>query len=323
MTATEPVTKRPSPAPFSDRHLHAIHHVIRAETERLDVPDGSEWDLLDPFAGEGTVHQLRLMSAEDRVVLRTVGVEIEPEFAVNDLCTRVGDATALTDDDGTYDVVATSPTFANRLADLYDGSNDRCTVEGCRATSATPDGWIEATPEQIAAGLVVEEVPGLFPAAAIRCATCDGTGRAPSERRTYRIWLGRELSPGSSSGMRWGREYRALHAKAIAEMVRVVRKPDRHRPGGLIIVNVSNSVRTVGSGPTRRRDYPKVVEWWVRTLMAAGCYLDSVQALPTRRYRNGANGDARAAAEHLIVVRPHRPALATDTWVAPEGEPTP
>lgn len=76
------------------------------------IPDGTR--VLDPFAGVGGIHDLR-----PRV--ETVGVEIEPEWADQSPHTIVGSALNLPYADDSFDVVATSPTYGNRMADQYDG----------------------------------------------------------------------------------------------------------------------------------------------------------------------------------------------------------
>ena len=58
-----------------------------------------------------------------------------------------------------------------------------------------------------------------------------------SERNTYTAAFGFDLHPQNSGAMQWGSEYRALHARAYAECWRVL------KPGGLLIVNVSDHIR--------------------------------------------------------------------------------
>ena len=69
--------------------------------------------VLDPFAGTGRIHQL---ATTDR---HTFGVELEPEWAGMHPGTIVGDATRLPFPAETFDAVATSPTFGNRMADHH------------------------------------------------------------------------------------------------------------------------------------------------------------------------------------------------------------
>ena len=89
------------PARFSASILTVIGAVL---------PPARYPSVLDPFAGTGRIHDL---------ANRTIGVELEPEWATLDPRTVVGDATALPFADASFTAVATSPTYANRLADAY------------------------------------------------------------------------------------------------------------------------------------------------------------------------------------------------------------
>ena len=97
------------PAPFSQelipvfRDLLLKHWVVKGR-------------ILDPFAGQGGIHQLR-----DR--WETVGVELEPEWAAASPYTEVGDATNLRFPDNSFEAVVTSCTFANRMADHHDAKD--------------------------------------------------------------------------------------------------------------------------------------------------------------------------------------------------------
>lgn len=88
------------PAKFSDAVLGVIAKHV--------APDDL---VLDPFAGTGRVHEL---DAE------TVGVEIEPEWASVRPATVVGNALRLPFKNRSFDVVATSPAFGNRMADSHN-----------------------------------------------------------------------------------------------------------------------------------------------------------------------------------------------------------
>jgi len=74
--------------------------------------------VLDPFAGTGLVHSLRLYGSWE-----TVGVEIEPEWADMHPKTIVGDALSLPFAHHTFDAVFTSPAYGNRLADHHDAQD--------------------------------------------------------------------------------------------------------------------------------------------------------------------------------------------------------
>jgi DNA modification methylase len=73
--------------------------------------------LLDPFAGTGKIH---LLQRED---LKTFGVEIEPEWATLHPQTIVGDALNLPFADASFDAIATSPTYGNRMADHHNAKD--------------------------------------------------------------------------------------------------------------------------------------------------------------------------------------------------------
>lgn len=122
-------------------------------------------------------------------------------------------------------------------------------------------------------------------------------GRDGSRRMTYRLALGRDLSKGSAAGMQWGPSYRALHERALNEMLRVLCL------GGLGIINMSNHIRG--------GDVQLVVEWWTRTVIDAGVQLISVTPVGTDRYRHGANHELRVEAEHLITFRKISPYVPT------------
>lgn len=96
------------PAPFSDKVLNAISLRLRPG-----------WRVLDPFAGVGRIHELRSRVPN----LITVGVEIEPEWAALHPDTKQGDAMRLRNRDATFDAIATSPTFGNRMADHHNASD--------------------------------------------------------------------------------------------------------------------------------------------------------------------------------------------------------
>lgn len=91
------------PAKFTDSILDAV---------RPFLPGVGT--VLDPFAGTGKVHLLATPT------LRTVGVEIEPEWATMHPSTVVGNALALPFGDNTFDAIVTSPTYGNRMADHHE-----------------------------------------------------------------------------------------------------------------------------------------------------------------------------------------------------------
>ncbi len=99
--------KMTHPAKFSDSILPEIRRLLDYANQ-LDV---HEVDLvLDPFAGTGRIHELR-------PVYTTIGIELEPEWAAMSEYTEIGDALHVARPDGLFDAIATSPAYANRMAD--------------------------------------------------------------------------------------------------------------------------------------------------------------------------------------------------------------
>lgn len=252
------------PAKFSRPILDELRRLLRAEATRLrelGEVDGRRLQVLDPFAGVGRIHEL--LDEHD-----TTGVDLEPEWATQHPRTHCGDATRLPAGwTGFFDAVATSPVYPNRMTDTYDGKGKCRTCAGSAEKDGEP------------------------------CPKCNGTGIDQSKRYTYRIYLGREPSPGSACTMKWGPEYRSLHLCALIEMIRVVRE-DR-----LVIINMSNHFKTIGPKANRRQVEVEVVEWWLQKGLELGCRVDAVLPVETQRMGNGANRDDRAESEKLIVFR--------------------
>ena len=245
------------PAPYSAKILVELRDIVTAEAIRREHPI----DVLDPFAGIGRIHELAAPAVS------TVGVELEAEWAAVHPDTQQGDATRLPLLwENRFDLVVTSPCYGNRMADTYDGSRDRCT---------------ECVPG-------VGQHPSLDGSGG-PCETCGGSGFALSKRYTYTTALGHPLTSGNAGAMQWGPAYRALHGAAYREMVRVT------RPGGLIVVNISNHVR---GGAVQH-----VVEWTCSAMFAEGLSLVEVRVVDTPRMGNGSNGKIRVEHEHIIVMR--------------------
>jgi hypothetical protein len=90
------------PCPFSDEVLDLIAEWLPVERYPL---------VLDPFAGTGRIHELPNF---------TVGVEREPEWAAMAPGTVVATALVLPLAARSFDAIATSPCFGNRLADHHE-----------------------------------------------------------------------------------------------------------------------------------------------------------------------------------------------------------
>jgi tRNA G10 N-methylase Trm11 len=95
------------PAKFSNSILDLFANLLH----------GVDGLLLDPFAGTGRIHELA------RTGLVTVGVELEHEWAGMHTRTICGDALRLPFPDKTFNVIATSPTYGNRLADHHEAKD--------------------------------------------------------------------------------------------------------------------------------------------------------------------------------------------------------
>lgn len=254
------------PAKFSGPildHLQARVNAVAAAGPYLTGPVR----VLDPFAGVGGVHVLAVPGE-----VETVGIELEPEWANQHPDTQVGDATKLPFEDGSFDVVATSPCYGNRMADAHE-AKDPC--KRCAGSGQVTDVRIDPTGR-------VEPV---------RCQTCRGSGL--SRRYTYRHMLGRPLSDGSTAGLRFGPRYQRLHETAWAEAHRVL------RTYGLLLLNVSNHIETVKGVEVEHR----VVEWHLQHLVRTGWHLSDITPVSTRRMTHGANRSARVDQEFVLGFR--------------------
>ena len=94
----------PHPAKFSSSILPVIDDLL-----------GDAISVLDPFAGVGLIHTL---SHRD-----TYGIEIEPEWANQHPRTQVGNALRLPFPAKTFDAIATSPCYGNRMADHHNAKD--------------------------------------------------------------------------------------------------------------------------------------------------------------------------------------------------------
>lgn len=108
-----------------------------------------------------------------------------------------------------------------------------------------------------------------------------------SRRNTYRHALGRPLSPNNSGGLQWGDKYRAFHARAWAEVYRVL------RPSGRFVLNIKDHIR---DGKAQ-----EVPLWHYVALMEIGFRRE--QSIFVRCPGNlfGENRDLRIGGEHIMV----------------------
>lgn len=108
-----------NPAPFS---LPILEEMAGIVNDYRIASGKRKIRLLDPFAGSGRIHRL----ATPQIV--TVGVELEPEWAEEHPSTEVGNALHLRFRKNSFDVIGTSCTYGNRMADHHvakDGSERR------------------------------------------------------------------------------------------------------------------------------------------------------------------------------------------------------
>lgn len=244
------VVLKDNPAKFSKKVLAAIQPLV--EKKRADL--GREPKILDPFAGVGLVHTLGKA---------TTGVELEPEWALWHERTIVGDSRNLKRLLGRkrYDLIITSPTYANRMADHHE-AKDSCKTCSGKGTLSQGRGKPRIT-----------------------CDVCEGVGL--SKRNTYRHYLGRMPTEGSSTTMQWGPEYRLLHEQVWDQL------PALLAPGGLFVLNISNHIR--------KFEEIDVVGWHKAYLEEHGWRLLEGIEVRTPRNRQGANGQSRVAGEYVLV----------------------
>lgn len=178
------------PAPWHPKLLAVVARMAIEEQGRW--MDGQRLRVLDPFAGTGRIHLLPSMVAAtiQDVPVSTVGVEIEAEWAACHPDTVHGNALVYPEEwkaDRPFQMVATDPTYGNRMADKHDPKDacKACDGDGCKA--------------------------------------CKGSGL--SRRHTYRHTLGRQLDPSSSGGLQWGKGYRQFHELWLQRTLEVV-QPD-------------------------------------------------------------------------------------------------
>lgn len=104
------------PAKFTEAILNVIGDMVMAESE------GREVRVLDPFAGTGKIHELH-----NPPRVQTFGCELEPEWASQHRRTRVGNALHVSSYEWAqpkFHIVATSPTYGNRMADHHEAKDD-------------------------------------------------------------------------------------------------------------------------------------------------------------------------------------------------------
>ena len=111
--------------------------------------------------------------------------------------------------------------------------------------------------------------------------------RDASKRITYRHFLGRPLTPGSTAGFQFTQpQYKMFHEQAWWQVARVLANRDRPRR---FVLNVSDHIR--------REKVQRVVDWHLETLERFGFTLECRHEVATPRMGFGANGDSRVEFE--------------------------
>ncbi len=110
--------------------------------------------------------------------------------------------------------------------------------------------------------------------------------RDGSRRHSYTHTLGRTLHADNSGTLHWGGPYRDFHAAAWTECLRVL------RPGGFVILNVSNHIRGGHEQP--------VAQWHLAWFFAHDCVFLELEHVETPRMRQGANWQARVPHEFVV-----------------------
>lgn len=122
------------PAKYSDTVLDEMRKVLDARQ-----PDGLWW-IYDPFAGTGRIHELQ--DNKGPKFRNTYGTDIEQPCVDAHPRNDWGDATQIDIVDSQFDVVATSPTYGNRMADTFkpkDTSRRHTYIGAFREASGDPD----------------------------------------------------------------------------------------------------------------------------------------------------------------------------------------
>jgi hypothetical protein len=104
---------------------------------------------------------------------------------------------------------------------------------------------------------------------------------------TYRLYLGHDLSPGSSAGLQWGEKYKIFHRLAWAEATRIV------KPDGLFVLNIKDHYRASKLMPVTR--------FHARTLTQLGWKEQKRVEVDTPGQRHGQNHEARVEFESVIL----------------------
>jgi len=115
------------------------------------------------------------------------------------------------------------------------------------------------------------------------------TGKHP-RRRGYALSLNRPVTPGNGAGHYfWSPEYKRIHSDVAIAVTRVMLRPAN------LALNVSNLFHDGIEHP--------VVSWWVANFGQRGWVMVDGVPVKTKRYKDGANREARPSSEWIIHMR--------------------
>jgi hypothetical protein len=252
------IEPKPNPAPFNDKVLDVIERQLRGYRK-----------VLDPFAGTG--------KGVDRMAdvgHLAVGVELEPEWAMQSELVEVGNALELRWRASTFDAVFTSCTYGNRMADHHDAQEVCKTCKGTGVVSNPVSFKGKKSPDLI-------------------CEKCGGEGKRVYKRHTYKHYLGRDPSPESSAVMQWGPEYRMFHWLAWSEVARVLKPKRPGKKQGRFVLNISDHIR--------KGEVQHVSDWHIDTIKGLGFKKVRNIDVSTERLLHGENYELRVECEHVVV----------------------
>jgi len=123
-----------------------------------------------------------------------------------------------------------------------------------------------------------------------------------SKRHTYKHYLGRPLTDGSSAAMQWGEDYQHFHTEAWSEAKRVL------KPGGILIINIKDHVR---GGKIQH-----VTKWHGDTCAGIGFQQVDTIIIPVTGLTHGENFNQRIPHESLLVFQKPLPLAETAATLA-------
>lgn len=236
---------------------------------------------VDPFAGTGEKWD------EILPLGGWTGIEIEPEWASMHPRIRQGDALDPLAYPAGMALGVTSPTYGNRMADIYLGPT--CPACDGRGHRFVPDGWHEGQEVEV-------------------CDRCHGVGKDPTGRHNYAISLGRKPSKRSSATLHYGATYQLFHETWLRLMAFLLPAGPRR-----LVLNVSDFNAAL--------ERVTAVDWWISAAQHAGFWVEFADRVPTPRltHNHRRPGLAPEVEHETVVVCGLKAQRAT--WVGADGAP--